>query len=564
MQLFQNVKATSVVLCSVGIVLSSHVQAQTRVIEGPRVLEKRGGGQAVVKASEGAQKQLSKQMSSDAKVFVKNFSFIGNEHYSSAELLDLLKPQIDKYYTLGDLLGVVEGVTQLYRSNGYLVAKAILPEQEIDAGVVNIRILEGRLSSVAIKEDRSSSSLVSDLTQVEKIFLLNFCGDERLDSASLTQSRVDRAISVLEDVAGVRVIQADLQPGEEVGGVGLDVQISPREPYQLELGVDNFGNSYTGVKRAQTRFSMNGLLNPGDQFGFSYLGTDQTNLKYYGLDYSAPLGFMGWRLGGAAGRTHYVVPGAASVSGSADVRSLNVNYPVARSSQSSIDFVAEYEVAQLGQDAGVVENKRRNAVRLGVSGAFQDQILDIGRSNNEWSLAITKSDLSFENPVQDTQQTSGFKTKLAWRLNRLQGLGAQGWFAGGNAYGQFATGNLDPYSKLALGGAAGVRAYAAGEAAGDRAVVTQLSLGDAWNSNFFEREFNFSLAGFYDRGWSQLQKNPTVVDGNSQVRSGYGLEFQMAKKNSMNMRVFWAKALNGISTYDSKDSRVGVNFGFAF
>jgi len=564
MQLFQNVKATSVVLCSVGIVLSLHVHAQTRVIEGPGVLEKRGGVQAVLKVSEGAQKQLTNQMYSDAKIFVKNFSFIGNEHYSSTELLDLLKPQIDRYYTLGDLLGVVESVTQFYRGNGYLVAKAVLPEQEIDAGVVNIRILEGRLSSVAVREDQSSSGSASDLTQVEKIFLLNFCGDERLDLVSLTQSRVDRAINVLEDVAGVRVIQADLQPGEEVGGVGLGVQISPKEPYRLELGVDNFGNSYTGVKRAQTRFSMNGLLNSGDQFGFSYLGTDQTNLKYYGFDYSAPLGFMGWRFGGGAGRTHYVVPGAVAVSGSADVRSLNVSYPVARSSQSSVDFVAEYEVAQLGQDTAVVENKKRDAVRFGVSGSFQDQVFDIGRSNNDWSLAITKSDLSFENPVQDTQQTSGFKTKLAWRLNRVQGIGAQGWFAGLNAYGQFATGNLDPYSKLALGGAAGVRAYAAGEAAGDKAVVTQLSFGDAWNSNFFERESNFSLAGFYDHGWSQLQKNPAVVDGNSQVRSGYGLEFQMARKNSMNMRVFWAKALNGISTYDSKGSRVGMNFGFAF
>lgn len=546
------------------LALCSYANAQNRVIEGPGVLEKKSLPQSVLNTVDETRGQLTNQMSADSKIFVKKIIFTGNSSYSSSELMSELKLEVNKYYTLDDLLGEVERITQFYRAHGYLVARAILPQQEIDGGAVNVRIFEGHLSNVSIKEAQSPSGSRLDSSRMTRIFSLNLCKAEICNLTSLTQSRMDRAINILEDVEGVKIKSANLRPGEAVGGTDLDIQVTSREPYRLELGVDNFGNEYTGEKRAQTRFSVNDLLHSGDQLGLSYLGTDRGNLKYYGADYSVPIGEMGWRLGGAAGRNHYVISDSSVTSGSAEVRSLYASYPITRSPLSSTDFVVAYENAKLTQDAGQVEAKKVNGVRLGISGISQDQVFEIGRASNDWSLALTRSDLTFENPAQDTQQTPGLKTKLAWRLNRVQGLGAQGWFAGLNAYGQFSDGNLDPYSKLALGGSAGVRAYASGEAAGDEVLVTQWSFGNAWNSTVAEHDFNFSIAGFYDRGWSHLQKEPTVATGNSQIRSGYGLEFQMSKKNSMNMRIFWAKALNGVSSFDAKGSRVGVNIGFAF
>ncbi len=564
MKLANTLGANVAISGSLALALCSYAHAQNRVVEGPGVLEKRGLPQTVLNTVDGARGQFANRLLADSRIFIKKITFTGNGSYSSSELMSELKLEVDKYYTLGDLLAEVEKVTQFYRAHGYLVAKAILPQQEIDDGAVNIHIFEGRLSNVSIKKAQSLSGSRLDPSRMTRIFSLNLCEAEICNLTSLTQSRIDRAINILEDVEGVKIKSADLRPGEAVGATDLDIQVTSRESYRLELGVDNFGNEYTGEKRAQTRLSVNDWLHAGDQLGLSYLGTDKGNLKYYGADYSVPVGEMGWRLGGAAGRNHYVISNSSVTSGSAEVRSLYASYPITRSSLSSMDFVVAYENSKLSQDSGQVEAKKVNGIRLGISGISRDQVFDIGRASNDWSLALTRSALTFENPDQDTQQTSGQKAKLAWRLNRVQGLGAQGWFAGLNAYGQFSDGNLDPYSKLALGGSAGIRAYASGEAAGDEALVTQWSFGNAWNSMVAQREFNFSIAGFYDRGWSHLQKEPAVVAGNSQTRSGYGLEFQMSQKNTMNMRIFWAKALNGVSSFDAKGSRVGVNIGFAF
>lgn len=499
---------------------------------------------------------------SDLKILVKSFRIDGVSVFSADELLIKAGARPNVEYGFSQLESIAARVTQLYRERGFLVARAILPVQFITDGVVNIQVFEGHFSASNSVNVKASASGKEDVGAVREVLKTALCGENFCAQEVVTKDKVEHAIELISEVTGVKVLQSNLQPGREVGSTSLTVQTAPRAPYRVEVGIDNFGSEKTGVTQVQGRLLLNDLMNTGDQLGVSYLTTDGANLKYYGLDYSLPIGYSGWRLGGAAGRSHYIAPGV--VSGGADVRTVYASYPVMRTERRVVDYVAAYDSIDLSSDSAQSDNRKLGTFRTGFSGAFLDDASDLGRANNEWSAMVSGMNLRLEDGRVDSNGVAGERSKFNWRYGRIQNIGSQGWFAGANAFGQFASNNLDPYSKLSLGGVNAVRAYALGEAAGDRAAVVQLSVGDGWLTSIDERTYNVSTSVFYDRGWSQRQKSPVAVAGNSAVLSGYGVELQVNRKDHMALRVFYARASEGESAVDAKRSRVGVSVGIAF
>src|SRR5690554_5321099 len=75
---------------------------------------------------------------------VNGFSLSGNLAIDSAELLSLLDDLRGRTVSLGKLQTGANRITRLYRERGYPLTRAYVPAQEIDAGVVQIAVLEGR------------------------------------------------------------------------------------------------------------------------------------------------------------------------------------------------------------------------------------------------------------------------------------------------------------------------------------------------------------------------------------------------------------------------------------
>ena len=73
------------------------------------------------------------------KILVKDFTFDGNEKYSSDELKKLLKEALNKELDYYQLVETTKIITRFYRSNGYL-ATSYLPPQDINGGIIKIKI----------------------------------------------------------------------------------------------------------------------------------------------------------------------------------------------------------------------------------------------------------------------------------------------------------------------------------------------------------------------------------------------------------------------------------------
>ncbi len=505
---------------------------------------------------------------------INGFQFEGLTAFSVDDLLQASSARLPGVYDLFALQAISDAITAYYRKAGYLVARAWLTPQAIKDGVVVYQIYEGRLSqSEPIKVEANHPGI--DVSQVKQIVKKSLCGEVDCGSSLLKQSSVDRAALLVTEITGYQ-IRAELVPGKELGTSTMAMQVDPRSGRSVTgsggarkgvnagLSVDNFGSKATGENRAQVRLTGQDALKTGDQMGLSYMTTNKKDIENYNVDYSFPIGHEGWRMGLASGKTNYTLgAGFGGFAGDAKNHGVNLSYPILRTGQGNIDWRVDIDRISLSDQSSLPEDRRLNSARMGLSGDFQDQVLNGLGARTSWLVGWAQSDLKYEDARDST--TVGSRDKYTARINRLQGLGGDGWYTSANVYGQRASGNLDAYGKLFLGGANAVRAYAGGEVGGDTAVVGQFAIGKVWASTMLDRNLMADVSVFYDRGWARLQQNPTSgVTDNTSVRAGWGVEAKVSQKGAFVLRAFWAKGLSGDSSVDNKEDRVGLSLSMAY
>src|SRR5690606_18134760 len=131
---------------------------------------------------------------------INGFTLQGNGAIASAELLPLLADLQGRTVALGELQAGANRITQLYRERGYPLARAYIPAQEIDGGVVQIAVMEGRYGEVGLNnQSRVSGAALAPLAALKP--------GEAVRSAEL-----ERSLLLLQDTPGVEV-KSTLKPG---------------------------------------------------------------------------------------------------------------------------------------------------------------------------------------------------------------------------------------------------------------------------------------------------------------------------------------------------------------
>ena len=518
------------------------------------------GGRPVTKSTIGAATQ------DEVKVLVRGFRFQGDASVDLEQMLAHADIRFNSYYTFSELIAVAEKLTAYLRGEGYMVAKVELPAQTIENDEVVFNVYKGRLSMRRPYTVSGVSEVEAPV--VDAVLESALCEGKACGDKALMESDMHRALALVQEVAGARVKEANLNPGVEDGSTSLQLVATPAKPYILEASVDNFGSQAIGVNQFSTRMGGNGVFAPGDLLAVTYGETNLRNMCSYSLNYSAAVGVEGWRAGASLAKGEYSIS-SVNLAGQSNVVSTYISYPVTRVPDRTTDFQADLEETSLRSEGAIVSDKKLSTVRVGLSGVERSAVNGLGRAVSEWYVGLAALRLTtIKDPTNDAAAVAGDRGKLSWRYRRIQQLvdeRSHGWFAGLMTYGQTTSKNLDPYAKLSLGGANAVRAYAAAEKSGDQAVISQWSLGYWWPTKLNDKDFTVNLAGFYDHGWARLQKdNISNVSGNSVDLAGYGFELQLASQDFMTLRAFVARGLSGASTTDGKTSRLGLSASFAY
>lgn len=441
---------------------------------------------------------------------VKGFTLQGNSAIASDELLAMLADLQGRTVSLGELQAGANRITRLYRERGYPLARAYIPAQEIDGGVVQIAVMEGRYGEVGLNNtSRVSDAALAPITQLKS-------GDA-VRSASL-----ERSLLLLADTPGVEV-KSTLKPGASVGATDLLVDVQPGPLLSGSVDADNYGNRFTGEYRLGGTLNVNSPLGLGDRLSLRAMGSDEDQ-QYGRIAYQLPIGPWATQVGVAYSDMDYQLAkdfDDLKAHGNARITSAYAIQPLVRSREFSLYAQLQYDDKRLKDDIDQFDSKsdkRSRVVIASLNGESRDQLF--GGGVNSFALAWSQGSLNIDGAgnqrVDDlTAGTQGRFHKLNPSLVRLQRL-TDRFSLYGQLQGQWADGNLDSSEKLSLGGAYGVRAYPQGEASGDQGWLANLelryALTDAWQ-----------LSTFADHGQVRLNKNTWSDGDNHRSLSGAGV-----------------------------------------
>jgi hemolysin activation/secretion protein len=485
-----------------------------------------------------------------AKVVVRSFVFGGNQSIGSEALNAVLAEALGKSADMAALGRLTETVSDFYHASGYPFARAYLPPQEVSKGVVKIEVQEGRFGEVLAK---GNDPFWVARTQA---FLAPLKTGELIKTAGL-----ERATLLLDDLPGAKFVPV-MQPGDKVGTGDLQVIEERGKRLSGQVGADNYGNRYTGAYRFNAAANLNSPFLMGDQLSLASTVTDEA-LWFGSANYALPLGGSGLRANAGVMHTQYTLGSdfkAANTSGTADIYSAGVSYPLVRSTHANLKLVLNYQHKELHEDVnGSVTNKRSDVVPLSAEFEVRDSLGGGGVTYGSAGFTYGNLRLPSDQLAADVNHTDGSFSKANADVMRLQAL-PENFSLFARAGGQWAGNNLDSSEKLSLGGASGVRAFPNGEALGDMGWVAQLELRKAIGS--------FAPYVFMDAGAIQVNQSPAVAQENGREvgGGGFGLRYQR-EQWELNSSVAW-RAWGGAPEADThvRGGRpcvwVGVNYRF--
>lgn len=490
-------------------------------------------------------------MPGGVKVKVNRFIVTGNTAYPSTELEDLLSLQVNKELDLAGLDRAASLISRYYRNQGYFVARAYLPAQEVASGNIEITVIEGRLGGVKFTPT-GTTRLLDTVAQ-------GIVAEASPIGSPIKDTGIERGLMLLNDLPGVEV-KSTLVPGTSVGTSDLVVETTQGALLGGAVDVDNFGNRFTGTNRLGGTLNVNDPSGSGDQVILRAMtsqlgqGANDGGLRYFRAAYSLPVGSAGTKLGVAYTGMNYTLGqdfAALNASGNSAIGGLFAVHPFVRSRNANLYGMATYDIKRIrdSQNGINVADKGVSVLALGFSGDMRDGYGGGGMTAGSVTLSggnLNLDNVNFKANDDLTAKTGGSYSKLAYSLTRLQRL-TDDWSLYTAFSGQAANKNLDSSEKFVLGGM-GVRAYAQGEAAGDEGQMINLE------ARYNVPGFKLQLTGFLDTGRVNLHKStwngwqPVGLPNfpNSYNLAGYGLGVNFSEESDYSIRasVAWKSGSN--------------------
>jgi hemolysin activation/secretion protein len=461
------------------------------------------------------------------RVDIRRFNWIGVESFSESELemaiLSVLedyeaestttatdggetKPSVVWRLDLAGLSRVSEAVTAFYRQKGFPFSLAVVPEQEIKDGQVSIVVFEGNYGEtrVTVADPAWEARASKWMAPLEK-------------GVAVRDAELTRRALLLRDLPGV-IASTTLGAGTSPGSADVDVELQKAKRIVGEFGFANHGSRFSGENQARFRANINSPFMLGDQISITGLAT-QHELWNFGLNYSLPIGYNGWRAQGGYSETSYsLVKGFEGATGTAQVSTAGVSYPILRTLDFNIYFAGSWVGKRLNNNfpGGGGETYTVNTLPFTVSFDRRD---GFGGGGVTYGFASwTPGDLNKPDPVR-----AGSFHKLNIDVSRIQILNSK-FSLFGRLAAQAATQNLDSAEGFGVGGPIGVRAYPVGEAYGDEGWLAQVEARYAMGA--------YSPFVFYDHGRVRIDAKPNRVETPSPDQEiggiGAGLRYEDA------------------------------------
>jgi hemolysin activation/secretion protein len=481
------------------------------------------------------------QSQSDIQVTIQHIEFIGNKNINEARLLPLLTDFLDKPISIKELNQMTMRVTRYYREQGYMLAEAYLPEQDIAQNTLKIAVVEGYLGELKLQTKGN----------LDEAFFKKIASHELASQAVIRESNLVNNITLINSLPGVTAV-SELAPGQEIGYSDVSIIIEAEPRLAGFVAVNSYGNRFTGRETLNAGLFVNNLAGRGDRLSLNLKNSNGERQRAALLGYILPITEAGTILNLNAGYSDYRLGGEFSIlgaTGDSSFVSAFLDQPILRSRQRNITSRIGLSYKDVSDDVSAfsLENHRNiNALEFGLFGDWRDTSWN---GFNQLGLNLKLGNVNIKNGLASAIDASGANTSGDFVKYNIFGSRIQPITSAFNmilrAEYQGASKNLDISEKMAIGGINRWRAFGELPTSSDRGLIVGAEL----------RKIPVPLTGlakflpifssaeaspymFFDYGRGII--NHDALSDNNHVKSshyGLGLDMQFAKKWALDLSV---------------------------
>jgi hemolysin activation/secretion protein len=493
-------------------------------------------------------------------VFVRKIVVTGSTVFTPEELAEVTAPYENRTLTSEDLESLRRALTLYYINHSYINSGAILPDQTVVDGVISLRIVEGKLSSIEIEGN--------------KWFKETFIKDRLAIGADppVNLNPLQRRLQLLQQDPRISSIHADLRPGTRPGESILKVNVEEKTPFYVWFAFNNYQSPSVGAERGLLTLAHQNLTGHGDILSLTY-GRSEGLKPQIDVWYMFPVTAQDTTLLLRYRKNDYAVVDEVfdplDTKSESDIYEITLRHPVVRTLNH------EFALALTG------ESLQDKTFLLGERFSFYPGV-DNGESkvtalrfSQEWTyrtqheVVAARSRFSFGIDALDATTHSSHSVPdgkfLAW-LGQFQWARAlKTWdmqllF---KADAQVANQPLLPLEQIAVGGRYTVRGYRENLLVRDQAVIASVELRVPIVQNAPWAEY-LQLVPFSDYGYARNRDLPTL-DPRSIYSVGLGLRWGVPLMKSpaelkLDFEFYWGYALKDVNAPDHNIQDDGIHF----
>lgn len=502
---------------------------------------------------------------------IKRYAIENASLISSDELVEVVAPHTGEGKTIASIQAAMAAIEEAYSRRGYGAVKAILPEQDLEDGVVRVKVVEAKVGQVEVVGNRffSTENVLRTLPSVE-------------EGKSPNLRAIDASLRVANESAAKQT-NVIFRSGSDEGAVDVSIRVADENPLRFALYADNTGTpdangDYT-TGRARTGLIVQhaNLFDRDHAASFQYITSPDhlSDVTIIGVGYRIPLYAWGDSLEFAFGYSNVdsgklsTVAGPIGISGSGQVYLARYDQMLPRWGDwlAMLSYGLDYRIytnnAQVeGSDESLIPDATVHPVSLTYGGRLAQE----GRVLLA-SLTYAHNIPGGENgTTEDFTQPGGRAGATAnyqlWRYNAnlTQSLPAD-WLARLALNGQYTADALISGEQYGVGGQDSVRGFYEREFANDS--------GYRWGAElhtpnlFGGADLRTRALVFYDAGHlSRNKAQPGEVERISVSSWGLGLRGGAGKQ--FNYRIDYGIVLDGAGTTKQGDSRLHASMMVSF
>lgn len=502
-----------------------------------------------------------RSLSSTLKVPVRKFDIIGNTIFSDQQLATVTREYENRTITSEELQAVRQKLIRYYIDRGYINSGAVFPDQELEDGVVQVKIIEGQLTDIRLTGNEWLRA-----RYINKRI-------QRAAGPPLDINKLQERLLLLRQDPLVEQVNAELSPGVKPGESILNVRVKEERLYELGVRYDNHVSPTIGGELLSFWATHHNLTGWGDRLGLIYGVTDGQDdpLDNIAAFYEIPINAYDTRIQLHYDRNDADIVGSQfsrlNITSRTETVGLTLSQPI-------ILTPAEQLTASL-----TLDKRKSKTTLLGQSFSFADGA-DNGRSRVtvlrlafDW---LKRSDLqvlagrsvfnvgidAFDATINSQGPDGRFFSWLGqfqW-ARRLKLLDSQVIFRTDL---HLANDPLLSLEKFAVGGATTVRGYRQNFLVRDNGWVSSVE----FRIPLFRVPFPFlseqpngglvELAPFADFGWS-WNSDPPTPDPETISSVGLGLRWSPTRK--IHAQLYWGYAFRDVDVDDQNIQDDGVHF----